>query len=565
MEWEIEPADSGELVAYVTMEDPSIPTSKADDLLYNGGSASSESGIAVYRHDVALGISAVWQAINMISSDVAKLPLVMYERGDDDTRERVFDHPAAFAVRKEPSRGVTAFKFWRRLMVHLLLYNRAYAWIRRERSGITLIPLVPDTVSIQDYEGQTFYMTYGMREGEFRPAALYPEEVLHLEGISIDCVDGEDWLKHARDTVGLALAQQRFASVFFKRGGRIGGVLELPSSMTPKAKDVLEQGFKRRYEGFDAAFQTVVLRDNAKFHAGQFSPEAAQLTEGRKEQTREIARRFNLRPSKLGEDATTSYASKAEDNRDYLDTTLNSHLTQIAEECSLKLLSVAEYREDRYYFEHNTDRLLQLDPLARAQQYDYLRRNGIISPNEARKRENLPLRTDPGGNAFDNPNISPSQSQQEGDPEDDGGEDIADNGSNRNRRARAAHAKLLGEALDRMLRVATDKVIRASEKGNEFPKWIDSRLPGVVLTVAEGIEPIFEAHCAIVGANSKEMAARAYAIIQREIVTICDACCSKHSADSLRMGIAAQLADAPQRITELVIASTIGPKQCAKT
>ena len=80
----------------------------------------------------------------------------------------------------------------------------------------------------------------------------------------------------ARESFALSLAAEEFASKYFRYGGRIGGILEVPAGMTKKGADNLEAGYRKTYEKVDNAFKTVILRDGAKFHQAQFTPEQTQ-------------------------------------------------------------------------------------------------------------------------------------------------------------------------------------------------------------------------------------------------------------------------------------------------
>ena len=82
-----------------------------------------------------------------------------------------------------------------------------------------------------------------------------------------------------------------FAARVFRSGGRRGGVLEIPLSTTKTAADRLEEGFRRKYEDPAAAFSTVILRDNAKFHECKMTLRDSQSIEGQQESTKDVALR----------------------------------------------------------------------------------------------------------------------------------------------------------------------------------------------------------------------------------------------------------------------------------
>ena len=248
-----------------------------------GDSYGSHSGVTVTSRN-ALEYSPVWQAVNLISGDVAKLPLNIYRRLTDGTRAIDRAHPAHKVLRRYANPGMAAFKFWRRLMTHALIWNNAYARIYRNGSGdITeMIPLLPDRTHPEMTDVGLVYAT----EIDGKLKAYFPHEIFHIEGISINGLADCELVSKARHSWGLGLATERFASKFFANGGRVGGVLELPLGMPKPSRDKVEEGFRKTYETLDNAFKTVILRDSAKFHAGQFDPQKGQMIESRKQQVR---------------------------------------------------------------------------------------------------------------------------------------------------------------------------------------------------------------------------------------------------------------------------------------
>ncbi len=350
----------------------------------------SDTGIKITPEKI-LGIPAVWQAVTMISGDVAKLPLGVYRRIDDERRELDRQHPVNRVIRRRANAEQSAFRMWRQALVNLLIWNNAYIYIDRDLLDRPkqLINLLPDRTGPERLQGELFFVTETTREDGspwLRP--LPAADVIHLQGISIDGLEGADLVRVARQCWGLCLALQKFASKYFKNGVRAGGILELPREMKPTTQDKVEEGFRRANTGDENWFRTVILRDGAKFHQTTQPPNEAQMSESREEQVREVARHFNLAPSRLGLSDSVSYNSKAEDNQAYLDSTLSHYLEDITSECDLKLLSEAE--SETHFLEHNTSRLLKMNKLQRYQIYAIAVRNRLATPNECRAQENQP-------------------------------------------------------------------------------------------------------------------------------------------------------------------------------
>ena len=63
----------------------------------------------------SMRIAAFWQAIHLISSDVAKLPCNVYEVLERDGRQVARSHPVQKVLSIRPNKYMSAFRFWRRM------------------------------------------------------------------------------------------------------------------------------------------------------------------------------------------------------------------------------------------------------------------------------------------------------------------------------------------------------------------------------------------------------------------------------------------------------------------
>lgn len=458
------------------------------------GSSSTDSGIAM-SHSKALGYGPVWQAVSLISGDVARMPLDVYRRIDDRARERDATHPAYKLVRRRANSEMSAFAFWRRIMVHLLLWNRAYAFIDRNGAGrpLELIPLLPDRTAPVRRKGKLYYVTEV--DGRLEPFPAY--DVLAFGGIALEGLEPCDLVEKARHAFALGLAAERFQSRFFKNGAITAGILEVPAGMTKTAADKLEEGFRKQHTSDANWFKTIVLRDGAKFHSTTIPPEAAQMIETRREQVKDVARWYNLPPHKLGDDSRTSYNSLELENQSYLDSGLSPWLETITAECWMKLLSPSEQQNDSHYFEHNTKALLRTDALKRHQIYRIGIDSGIYSPDECRAMENLNPRPDGKGGEYrlplnmksasdpepaagdEDPPRSPSGNEGEGDDE-------------RQRQLDAAQRQLLADAVGRMLRRLALHARRAARSPETYLAWRNDELESHRSVVAAAVGPAID-------------------------------------------------------------------------
>lgn len=311
----------------------------------------------------ALTYAPVWQAVSLISGDVADFPVVVTDESRDPENAKK-DHPAYFLLRRSPSPAMSANKFWRRFVAQLLLWNNAYAEIVRDARfrPIELILIPTEFVSV---DPDTGWYLVNRNSGMVR---LAPSQMFAVEGLSLgsDTMAGGEierlnlWKLAARSW-GLGLSAEAFAAIFFERGAQNSGVLEVPASMSKDARDRLAQQVTKKYGGLENAFKVMVLRDGAKWTNTQVAPVDAELGPLRDAQVADVARWFNLPPEKLGLPVNVSYGSLIEQQKSYRTSTLAPILRSIQDEAWIKLLTTAEQRAEETFIVHDLDPLFAAD------------------------------------------------------------------------------------------------------------------------------------------------------------------------------------------------------------
>jgi HK97 family phage portal protein len=334
----------------------------------------------------ALGYAPLYQAVGRISGDCAKLPLNVYaptERG----RSVAKSHPVQRRIHRyaKTNPEVSGYKFWRRFFTSALMFGNAYAWIDRNNIGqvIGLYQLLPDRTWMERVNGSlmcTVQTVAGQRS--FRA-----DDVLHVEGLSIDGVAGENTLKLFRQDFAIALAAKQFEARFFRNNMSAGGILQAKAGTDPKKVKRTEAAIKEKFSGSDNAFKTLVIRDAMQWINTQVDPQKAQLKELNEQQVREIARMYNLPPSYLGLPDSVSYNSEEAAKQNYYDGALSHWLIQNASECTTKLLSDDE-RDSGMYCEYNVNALLWADAITRNTIAVTGIQAGRWSANETRAWEN---------------------------------------------------------------------------------------------------------------------------------------------------------------------------------
>jgi HK97 family phage portal protein len=462
------------------------PTVSISDALADEG-LKSLSGESVSAKK-ALSIAAVYQAVSMISGDVAKLPMGVWRRQGDGGRSLFREHHAFNRINLVGMANpeINAFKFWRRLLVSALLWNNGYAWIDKNGRGevLGLYNLLPDRTAPMRIRGQLYFVTEVGGQLEPLPA----DQVFHIEGLSLDGMAGENLIKLFRDLFGAALAKRKFTSKFFSNGMTAGGVLTVPPGAKPEAVHKVQAGLKEKFSNTDNAFKTLVLRDGFKWYSTQVDPKDAELTDSIESDAREVSRIFNIRASRLSVAGSTSYNSDENATRDYYDGTLSHWLIANRCEANAKLRTPAEREDDQVYLDYNINALMWADSKTRSEIANAGILNGRFSPNETRSWENLnPYE---GGDEFYRPlNVGLAGQPDPDDPahppepdEDDTTEDDSpDDQGNRSAAVRLAEATLT-RAENRL------KIKASRAKHGWWPEAVDADRSAVVEMISDACE-----------------------------------------------------------------------------
>tara|TARA_R100000808_G_scaffold15967_1_gene36404 strand:+ start:1858 stop:3471 length:1614 start_codon:yes stop_codon:yes gene_type:complete len=335
-------------ITRASLENPAVSLSDPDAIadLFGGG-AESQAGETVTAAK-SVSLSAIWAAVKMISGDCSRLPLATMKRQADGSKPRIdLTHPLNRFIgpQGKANEDITSLKLWRRAYEHVLLYENAFIWLDWSNGGqlLGMYNLLPDRTEVVRFRGRLWVLTEVSSDGDTttnsQPKVRPYEDVLHLEGLNLNGLQGHSMLDAARDDIGVALAARNFKSRFFKNGTHLGGILQVTPGSDPEKVRKMEKAIEEHHGGADRSFKTLVLSDNYKWHQTQASAQESELTHIDETETRNIARRFMLAPSRLGVRDAVSYNSLEQERRDYHDHTLAYHLSGVLSELNCKALT----------------------------------------------------------------------------------------------------------------------------------------------------------------------------------------------------------------------------------
>ncbi|RCP88391.1 phage portal protein [Escherichia coli] len=314
--------------------------------------------------EAVLSFHAVFACISLISQDIAKMRLRLMQTDAHGIRRETRRGDIARLCRRPNTQQnrIQFFELW--LNAKLRHGNTVVLKIRNARGQIKELrildwsrvePLVAD-------DGEVFYRITPDRNCGITEAVTVPaREVIHDR---FNCFFHPLIGLPPVYAAGLAATQghhiQENSTSFFRNGGRPSGVIEIPGSITEENAKKLKSNWDSGYTGENAG-KTAILSNGAKYNPTTFSPVDAQTVEQLKMTAEIVCSVFRVPAYKIGVGQPPS-----SDNVEALETGENEST------------------------EFDVTTLLRMDSERRMKTLGDAVKNTLLTPNEARKRENLP-------------------------------------------------------------------------------------------------------------------------------------------------------------------------------
>jgi len=351
------------------------PWKRHDRALWQVGDmpvASTYAAVPV-NPSTALQHSAVWAAVNLIAGSISTLPLYAYRRGERDPL------PELPPILRQPSATMNLPDWLYAALQSLLLRGNCYGQIV-DRAGAGLLPaqvelLAPDRVQVHVPNGAVEYRIDGR---EVDPASIW-----HVKAYtSAGNVLGLSPIGHARQSIGLGLAAERYAARFFGDNATPSGLLTTDQRINGEQASLLKERWKAGHGG---RRDIAVLGDGARFQAVSIAPEEAQFLETTRANIATVARYFGVQPELIGGESggSLTYANVEQRALDFLQFGLAPWLVRLATAISGLLSSTTTVK-------FNAGALVRTDLLTRYQAHEVGIRAGFLTVNEARELEDRP-------------------------------------------------------------------------------------------------------------------------------------------------------------------------------
>jgi HK97 family phage portal protein len=389
------------------------------------------AGVRVSVKD-ALAIPSVAACIQVLSEDLAKVPLELKRRTPSGF-ESATDHPLYGLLKFGPALWLSSY-VWRETLARAILsHGNGYSLVRRDDRGqverIINVQSPRVTVRWAD-EGEPFY-DVSRRTGIER--GLTWQDVVHVPYRSSmdECENGGiigiSPIMQNRQSIGLAIATERFAAAYFRHGARPSLALEMDQQIPNKdVGDRIRSEIERVYAGVDSAQKIMVLELGMKLKELSSNPSESQMTETRKEQAVQACTMFRVPPHKIGILDKATFSNIEQQSIDYVTGPVSALAKSI--EAAITVACLTPEERETYKVEHNLEGLMRGDILSRYRAYAIGRQWGWLSADDVRETENRNKLPNGAGEEYLVPlNMIPAGSDpmrdderdREGDPQQD--------------------------------------------------------------------------------------------------------------------------------------------------
>jgi HK97 family phage portal protein len=338
--------------------------------------------------DTVLAYHAVFSCISLIAADIAKMP-IEHQKKDSLGIWKETDSGELARLLKKPNTFQTRIQFVESWITSRLAHGNTYVIkLRNTRGGVEQLrildplkvtPLVSDS-------GEVFYQIAPDNIGGVEEQVIVPaREMIH---------DRTNCLFHP--LVGLSpifacgiSAMQGFhiqnnSASFFKNGGKPSGVIIVPGSLSEEKAAEIKSGWETGYSGRNAG-KTAILSGGADYKGIAMTAVDAQTVEQLKMTAEIVCSVFHVPAYKIG-----MAALPANSNVEALEQQYYSQCLQTPIESIELLLQESFDLPSDQGVEFDTDVLLRMDTERRYKTYSAAVSSAILSPNEARAKENMP-------------------------------------------------------------------------------------------------------------------------------------------------------------------------------
>ncbi|MDN4492889.1 phage portal protein [Ureibacillus aquaedulcis] len=347
-----------------------------------------------------LKITTANACVNLISSQIAQMPVYLYREHANDKIEKIVYDERLKLLNHEPNAYLNGYNLKKHMVKDYLLQGATY--VVKYEAGNKLLELHPlDAKSVTvNKRVQHGYRTVGaeitLTSAESgvnttynnAPTKFKPYELMMAFRDSKDGLNAKGLIDQGKEIFQQALAEMEYTSNLYENGALPLGLLKTSGRLNEPQIEALRASWKNLYAGVKNSAKTVVLQEGMEYEALSMNPNEIQMSETKKNTNSEICKLFNVPQHMVGSSDNAQYIN-LEQNLSFLKQTISPIIISLESAMDKSLLLESEKAEG-YFFRFDTSEILRTTEKERIETLNIAVSSGIYTIDEARAKVDLP-------------------------------------------------------------------------------------------------------------------------------------------------------------------------------
>lgn len=350
-----------------------------------------DGGQIVVTKEKALGVPAIWCAVNFLGGLMASLPLHHYQ--DSKNGPKKLSGPLSDLMNSAVNDGMTAYDWRKWAWQRTFIEGRHLSLIEKDDNDrpLGIYPMAPSRTTIDVERGRKKY--------EFKNAngrvTVYDES----EVIDVPYMLKEDGVGHyspiekCQEAIRSALASVMYGGKLFANGGLPPFAVTGPFASTKAAETAANDIADTARQAFNSGKPAIALPVGHDIKSIAIDPEKLLLVEFQRFIIEEVARIYQLPPVFLQDLSRGTFANAEQQDLHLAKHVVTQWATQFESQVNLKVFGRQGKSRSKQYLSHNLSGLMRGDFKSRMEGLARGVQMALYTPNEARAlegREALP-------------------------------------------------------------------------------------------------------------------------------------------------------------------------------
>lgn len=350
------------------------------------GQSMSLSNLLKAQKGNGMNISAFFDAVNIISNAIAKIPFLFKDDLDEELR------PSHYLWHLFDNSKLTRFNTMKGVVKDILIHGNGFIYIERDPETyrpktLHYSPAEQTVMYYNPLNNDMFYLN-----PTFNNKWDNGDNYLHFYINSNDGYQGVGIPTYAYKTISLALSTEKSTSDFWASGGQLNALIST-NGANPQVgtREKQIQSLRQSWDEARSRSQgtgVIFVPADLKFTPLSQNAKDSALIESRLFTVQEVARWFGISPSMLGDYSHSHYNTLAEADREFVMHTLQPYIVMIEEEMQRKLIMPS--KQDYEFVDLDENSIISVDKEKQSKYLQTLVTTGIMTVNEARKVLELP-------------------------------------------------------------------------------------------------------------------------------------------------------------------------------